>query len=50
MVEEAARAKAAVQSMDFDGVMRLMKAMDELRGAATANLQERAMRERGMRK
>lgn len=50
MVEEAARAKAVVESLDFEGVMRLLKHVNELRDAATTNLQERAVRERGARR
>lgn len=50
MIEEAATAKQAVESLDFDGVMRLLKHVNELRDAATANLQSRAVRERGSRR
>jgi hypothetical protein len=46
MLEEAARARAAVESMDYDGLMALIGHVNELRDAATANLKARVERER----
>jgi hypothetical protein len=46
MLEEAVHAKDAIEALDLDGVMRLLRHVNELRDAATANLEERAMRGR----
>lgn len=49
MMEEAAKYKSAVEKMDFEGVVKLLKHANELRDAAMGNLQERAMRDRARR-
>lgn len=42
MVEQAARARTAIESMDLEGVLSLLRSVEELRTAATANLQAKA--------
>lgn len=42
MVEEAARAKELIEKLDFNGVVALLGHVEQLRAAATANLQKRA--------
>jgi hypothetical protein len=49
MIEEAARAKSVVDKMNFDDLMSLMRNVEELRGAAQANLQNRAEKSRKRR-
>ncbi len=46
MVQQAAQAKAAVETLDLEGVLALLGNVDELRNAATANLQARALEAR----
>lgn len=46
MVEEAAKARTVVESMDFDGLLKLMGFVGELRDAATVNLKARVEKSR----
>ena len=46
MLEEAARARSAVENLDFDGLMKLIGHVNELRDAATLNLRARVERSR----
>lgn len=48
MVEEAARAKSTIDKLNFEDLISFMRNVEELRGAAQANLQSRA--ERGRRR
>lgn len=42
MVEQAAQARAAIENLDLEGVLALLRNVDELWTAATANLQAKA--------
>jgi hypothetical protein len=42
MIEQAAQARAAIESLDLEGVLALLRNVDDLRTAATANLQTKA--------
>ena len=42
MVEQAAQSTAAIENLDLEGVLALLKNVDDLRRAATANLQSKA--------
>ena len=50
MVERAARAKGAIENLDLEGVLVFMRHIEELRSAATANLQAKAEEARRARR
>ena len=50
MVEEASRAEKVIESLDFEGVLTLMRQVEVLRGAAQRNLENRAAVERAAKR
>ncbi|ORY30526.1 hypothetical protein BCR39DRAFT_505059 [Naematelia encephala] len=42
MIEQATKAKSVIENLDFDGVMSLLRNVEELRNAAMANVTNRA--------
>jgi hypothetical protein len=50
MTREGARAVAAIKSLDLPGVLSLMKNIEEMRKAATENLEARAEDDRRAKK
>lgn len=50
MVEEASRAEKVIESLDFEGVLTLMRQVEVLRGAAQRNLESRAAAERAAKR
>jgi hypothetical protein len=46
LLDEAVMSKAAIESMDFEGIVGMMAQLEELKSAVTGNLKKRAEAER----